>query len=130
MVEIVFTEELRGKAVPVEGKENTFHAHTSGRGARGEDVSFESDVVMTGADSFDEVGSITFAGRGTLKFETIGSGHIGPSPNQGINHGSVLWRVTEGDGEFQGVSGMITSNFTFSEQGDVVDNHYVRIYIP
>ena len=129
MTEIVFTEELRGKAVPAEGKENTFHARTSGRGARGEDVSFESDVVL-GDDGFDEFGSLTFAGRGTLKFETIGRGHIGPSPNSGMNHGAVLWKVTEGDGEFQGVSGIITSNFTFSDQGDVVDNHYVRIYTP
>ena len=46
----------------------------------------------------------------------------------GVNHGTIMWLVTEGDGEFSGASGLITANFTFSEQGDVVDNQYVRIY--
>ena len=41
-----------------------------------------------------------------------------------------MWIVTEADGEFRGATGLITSNFTFSEQGEVVDNHYVRIYTP
>ena len=47
MAEIVFAMELRGKAVPVEGRENTFHAATSGTDAGGESVAFESDVVLT-----------------------------------------------------------------------------------
>ena len=38
--------------------------------------------------------------------------------------------ITEGDGEFSGATGLITSNFTFSAEGDVVDNQYVRIYTP
>ena len=32
MAEIVFTMELRGKGVPVEGRENTFHVETAGTG--------------------------------------------------------------------------------------------------
>ena len=121
--------ELRGKAAPVEGKENTFHAETSGTGPAGEAVSFESEVVL-GDDGFDEVGIINYAGRGSLKFNTIGMGNIGPSPVAGLNHGTVMWRVTEGTGEFSGANGLITSNFTFSEQGDIVDNHYVRLFTP
>ena len=127
MAEIVFAIELRGRAVPVEGKENTFHAETSGTGPQGEALSFESKVVLSG-DGFDEVGSINYAGRGSLKFKTVGVGHIGPIPTSGLNHGVVMWRVIEGDGEFSGATGLITSYFTFSEQGDVVDNHYVRLF--
>jgi hypothetical protein len=129
MAEIVFAMELRGSAGPVEGKENTFHVHTSGTGPGGEAVNFESDVVLTG-ESFDEFGSISYAGRGRLKFKTVGAGHIDPSQVAGLNHGTVMWSVTEGDGEFSGATGLITGNFTFSEHGDVVDNHYVRVFTP
>lgn len=129
MAEVVFGMELRGNAVPVEGKENTFKARTTGTGPNGETVIFESEVVLTG-DEFDEVGSISYGNRGSLKFVTVGVGHIGPSPVSGLNHGSVIWNVTETEGEFAGATGLITSNFTFSEQGDVVDNHYVRLFIP
>ena len=129
MADIVFAMELRGSAAPVEGRENTFHAETFGTGSQGEAVSFESEVVLSG-DSFDEVGSINYEGRGSLKFNTVGVGHIGPSPISGLNHGTIMWRVTEGDGEFSGATGLITSNFTLTEQGALVDNHYVRIFTP
>ena len=129
MAEIVFAVELRGNATPVEGKENTFHAQTSGTGPGGETVSFESDVVMLD-EGFDEFGTISYAGRGSLTFKTVGVGHMGSSPVSGLNHGSIIWTVTEGDGEFSGATGLITSNFTFSEQGEVVDNQYVRIFTP
>jgi len=49
-------------------------------------------------------------------------GHMAPSAVSGLNHGAALWTITEGDGEFSGATGLITSNFTFSDQGDVVDN--------
>ncbi len=127
MAEIIFSMELRGKAAPIEGRENAFHAETSGTGPGGEAVTFESDVVLTG-DGFDEVGTIRYAGRGTLKFNTIGVGHLAPSPVSGLNHGTIMWMVTEADGDFSGATGLITSNFTFSEQGDVVDNQYVRLF--
>ncbi len=129
MAELVFTEELTGMGAPVEGSDNTFRAQTSGRNSHGDDVSFESEILMTD-DGFTETGSLTYAGRGTLKFETVGIGHMGPSAIPGLNHGSVIWRVTEADGEFAGATGLITSNFTFSEQGDVVDDHYVRLFTP
>lgn len=92
-------------------------------------VSFESDVVLTGG-TFQESGSIRYGNRGQIKFETVGEGHIGPSPVPDIMSGAVIWTVAEGDGEFRGAKGYITSNFTVSGQGDVVDNHYARIYLP
>ena len=129
MAEIVFTTESKGKGVPVDGKENTFHVECSGTGPKGEAVAFESEVVL-GDDGFDEYGTINYAGRGSLKFETVGKGHMGPSPVEGLNHGAVVWKITGGDGEFSGATGLITSNFTFSAEGDVVDNECVWIYTP
>ncbi len=129
MAEIVFATESKGKGVPVEGKEGVFHVECSGTGPKGEIVTFTSEVVMTD-DGFTETGTIEYAGRGSLKFENIGLGHMAPSAVSGLNHGAVLWTITEGDGEFSGATGIITSNFTFSDEGDVVDNEYVRIYTP
>ena len=100
-----------------------------GTGSQGESVTFESKVVMTD-DGFKEDGTITYAGRRSLKFTTVGSGHMAPRAVSGLNHGAALWTITQGDREFSGATRLITSNFTFSDQGDVVDNQYVRIYTP
>ena len=53
-----------------------------------------------------------------------------PSPVTGLTHGSIVGNVTSGEGEFAGASGLITSNFTLSEQGAVVDNYYARLFTP
>ena len=129
MRELVFTSECRGKAAPVEGKPNTLHARTTGKGPQNETVTFESEVVLDG-ETFKESGSITYAGRGTVRFETVGVGYLGPSPLPNLQRGAVIWTVTSGDGEFAGATGLITSNFTASADGDVVDNHYVRLFLP
>ena len=129
MRDIVFAMELRGSATPIEGRDNTLRARTAGRGPQGETVVFESQVVLSG-ETFNETGSIDYSGRGKLTFETVGAGHLGPSPVTGLQWGAVIWRITAGEGEFGGATGYITSNFTVSAEGDVVDNHYVRMFIP
>jgi len=92
-------------------------------------VSFASDVALSG-DTFQESGAIRYGNRGSVTFETVGAGHIGPSPVSGLMAGAVIWTVTDGDGEFRGAKGYITSNFTVSGEGDVVDNHYARLFLP
>ena len=129
MRDVVFAMELRGRAAPVEGRANTLGARTAGRGPHGETVTFESQVVLSG-DTFNERGSIDYSGHGKLTFETVGTGHVGPSPVAGLQWGAVIWRVTTGDGAFVGATGYITSNFTVSADGEVVDNHYVRMFLP
>ena len=129
MRDMVFAMELRGRAAPVEGKASTLRAQTSGRGPAGETVNFASEVVFTG-EHFHETGSIEYVGRGQVTFETVGVGHLGPSPLPETQWGAVIWRVTAGTGEFQGATGYITSNFTVSGTGEVVDNHYVRMVLP
>lgn len=129
MAELVFTVELKGKAGPTGSDPSKLHATTSGKGPNNETVSFESEVALTGG-TFEEHGSIRYGDRGQVKFETVGDGRIGPSPITDIMAGAVIWTVTEGDGEFKGAKGYITSNFTVSGEGDVVDNHYARIYLP
>ncbi len=110
MAKILFATVSKRKGAPVEGREGVFHVECSGTGSQGE--------------------SVTFAGRRSLMFTTVASGHMAPRAVSGLNHGAALWTITEGDGAFSGTTRLITSNFTFSDQGDVVDNQYVRIYTP
>lgn len=129
MRELVFAMELRGKAAPVEGKENALKARLAGRGPRNETVIFESQVLLSG-ETFNEIGSIDYGGHGRLEFETVGGGHLGPSPVAGLQSGVVSWRIAKGEGEFVGAEGYITSNFIVSADGDVTDNQYIRMFIP
>jgi len=39
----------------------------------------------------------------------------------------VIWRITRGDERFAGAQGLITSNFTESPDGQVVDDHFARL---
>lgn len=129
MRNIVFAMELRGKAAPVTGKENILEARLSGKGPLGEIVNFESQVML-GGETFSETGSIDYGVLGKIKFESVGVGYLGSSPVPGLQAGAVLWRITEADGEFAGATGYVTSNFTVSAEGDVVDNQYIRMFIP
>ncbi|MBI3325826.1 MAG: hypothetical protein HYZ81_03875 [Nitrospinae bacterium] len=129
MRDLVFAMELRGRAAPVQGREATLRARTAGRGPAGETVNFESEVVLRG-DQFNETGSIAYLGRGKVTFETVGVGHLGAAPLPDTQWGAVIWRITGGEAEFRGATGYITSNFTVTAAGEVVDNHYVRMVLP
>lgn len=128
MRNVVFAIELRGRVVSVERREDTLKARLTGRGSQGETVTFQSQVILSG-ETFNETRSIDYNGHGKLKFETVETGHLGPSPMAGLQWGAVIWRITEAEGEFVGAKGYITSNFTISADGDVVDNQYIRMFI-
>jgi hypothetical protein len=127
MAELVFPAEMRGNLAPVAGKDNTFTFNGSGRGPNGEAATTHTEVVI-GSDGFKETGTIELGGRGKVNFETVGFGHLEPSPVTDLQCGAVMWRITGGEGEFQGALGYITSNFTVNASGEVVDNNYLRIY--
>jgi hypothetical protein len=60
----------------------------------------------------------------------VGHGVLGASGVDGLQRGAVIWEVIEGRGQFAGATGLITSNFTVGSKGEVVDNHYVRLFLP
>ncbi|MDQ3549769.1 MAG: hypothetical protein M3439_13225 [Chloroflexota bacterium] len=92
-------------------------------------ATFTSEVRMTGDATFTETGTISFGDANRFDFSTIGEGHIGASPASGVSHGSVMWRIDHGTGQFAGATGTITSNFTLSEQGEVTDCHFGVIWL-
>lgn len=148
MKEIVFALEFRGKAGPVPGSGSKRQARTTapsqifrtvlgadGIAARTEQLPgdiavLESRVERFGDGSFVEDGTITYGRAGSVSFVTVGRGWVGPSPVTGQVHGGVIWTVTGGTGALAGARGLITSSFTVSADGDVVDDHFARMYLP
>lgn len=148
MREVVFALEFRGRAGPVAGSESKRQARSTapsqtlstvlaGDGVRarvdavtGESAVLESRVERFGDGTFVEDGTITYGSAGHIVFETIGRGWVGPSPVAGWVVGGVVWTITGGDGRFAGARGLITSNFTVSAAGEVIDDHVTRLYLP
>ena len=148
MRELVFALEFKGKAAAVPGTDGKRQARTTassqtlstmlaadGVRARveanpGETAVLEAQVQRFGDGTFVEAGTIAYGAAGAVTFETIGRGWVGPGSTPGSAAGGVLWRITGGDGRFASAQGLITSNFTVSADGDVVDNHFARIYLP
>jgi hypothetical protein len=91
---------------------------------------FESEVRMTGADTFQENGTISFGEEDdSLKFSTVGQGYLGPQAGSPSMAGAVSWKVEGGEGQFKDATGLITSNFSVDASGQVVDHHFGVIYV-
>ncbi|HUA36118.1 MAG TPA: hypothetical protein VMA09_21085 [Candidatus Binataceae bacterium] len=148
MKQVVYVMQFKGGATPKAGATGVIKATTSAQSctvssiigaqgvsgtiqpAQGGKASFESEVTLTGETSFDEVGTIRFGDSNhALRFSTVGQGYLGKSPEEGLQHGSVMWRVDGGEGQFAGATGLITSNFTLSATGEVTDNHFGVIFV-
>lgn len=85
-------------------------------------ASFESLLTLTGEGTFTESGSIAFGENNhKLRFSTVGEGWIGAAAEPGTRHGAANFRVEGGEGQFEGASGLITSNFVIDPGGDFVD---------
>ena len=138
--ELVFALEFRGTAWALPGSTTKRRAKTTawsqalssvlgpeGVAARVERLTGEHAVLES---EVERRGDGTFVEAGTIAFETVGQGIVGPSPVAGWQRGAVIWVVTGGEGRFAGARGVITSNFTVSAGGEVIDNHFARLYLP
>src|SRR5215813_13120956 len=123
MKELVFSLEFKGRAEAVPGAENQLHARTSASGQ-----TLTAVLKRDGVQVSIETGKIRYGAAGTIAFKTVLRGIIGPSPQPGVQRGSVMWEVTSGEGKFQGAKGLITSNFTVGANGEVTDDQFVRLY--
>ena len=66
-----------------------------------------------------------------LRIVTACEGTLGPSAEPGVQHGSVIWRIEEGEGRFAGASGLITSNFTvLAESGEATEYQVATVFLP
>ena len=125
-VTVIGPQGLQATLEPAAGEPATFESEVTFLGG------FESsDVTAAGEGGFKETGTITFGGgEHRLRFSTIGQGYIGPSAEPNLRQGAVMWQVEGGGGQFEGAHGLITSNFTISEAGEVTDHHMGVIFVP
>jgi hypothetical protein len=130
MRELVFALTFKGRGEAVPGAEGERRARSMATMESGETALLEAEVRRFPDGTFVETGRITYGGLGGVAFDTIGRGWVGPTPTPGAVAGGVLWRITRGEGGFDGAYGTITSNFTVDAGGNVVDNHWARIFLP
>ena len=148
MRQVVFALEFRGRAEPVPGSDKERRARSTAPSQRlatvlepegvqtrmetlaGDTARLESRVERFGDGTFVEDGTITYGRMGAVTFETLGRGWVAPAPLPGWVLGGVVWTITGGTGRLVGARGLITSNFTVSAEGEVIDNHFVRLYLP
>jgi hypothetical protein len=146
MREVVFALEFRGRArvepdgtrrarteAPSQAWRTVLDAdgvHADCRPLEGEAAVLQSRIERFGDGTFVEDGTITYGRAGHVMFETVGRGTVAPSPVAGRTVGAVIWTVTAGEGAFRGARGLITSSFTVDADGEVVDHHVARLYLP
>jgi hypothetical protein len=90
----------------------------------------ESELHVTGPESFEEDGTIVFGDDHILRFSTLGQGHIQASPEPGTMAGTAVWKIEGGEGQFARASGFISSTFTLTEAGELSDFHCGLIMLP
>ena len=142
MGQIIYAMQFQGQGTPVSESPMVIKAATScqscsissvvGPGglesgiqaASGGEATFESQVEMTSESTFKESGSISFGEGNVIQFDTLGEGNIGPGAEEGVNHGAVSWSIIGGQGQFEGATGIITSNFTLDGSLKLIDNQF------
>lgn len=90
-------------------------------------LAYETHVTFTGETTFTETGTINAGEQNELDIETVGEGTLAPSADAELMHGSVIWRITQGRGRFEGASGLITSNFLLAPATGEVDEQQVAV---
>lgn len=147
MRQIAYAMQFKGKGAPKRGKKKELSAKSTSStsslanslGARGPRLSikdaarpkaaFKSNVQVLRNGQFTEDGTIDFGKAGKLRFSTIGKGWMGPSAEEGVMQGAIAWKVDSGSGPLRGATGIITSNFTFNDKGEITDNQWGVLYV-
>jgi hypothetical protein len=134
MRRLVMLMRFRDQATPPSGDPVSFSVRGESEqivlldgdgGTLPERAAYETKVVMTGEVSFVEDGTMTFGDADSLRFTTVGEGILGPSPEEGVLQGSVIWRVEEGEGRFAGATGLVTSSFEVQADSGQANEHQV-----
>jgi hypothetical protein len=101
------------------------------KASHGELAFLESELRVTGADSFHEDGTIVFGdgSENILRFSTIDHGHLSLGLGTGIMAGTASCNIQGGEGQFAAASGFITSTFTLTDDGELNDFHSGLIFL-
>lgn len=97
--------------------------------APGNEAVLESRLVLGDDGTFDEAGTITFSHEHVVRFRTVGAGLLSASPDPSLQHGTAVWEIEGGEGQFVDATGRITSNFILSDTGELTDNHLGLVFV-
>jgi hypothetical protein len=136
MRHVVYAVRFRGDAswIGVDGNLLRLVARSSGSAMRswvdrsglhgevhdeaGGEIRLESELTITGATTFQEIGSIAFGESGDcLRVSTCGSGRWEPAGQEGDRSGAAVLQVDGGDRRFAGAHGLITSTYAVDDAG-------------
>lgn len=142
MQNLIYLLRFQGEAMPVGIDGNVLKALSSAPGCsvtsrigteglrgslrpeRGTAATFEAELIVTGATTFQQAGTIVFGmGGHALRFSTVGSGYFAPPSKDGRRQGAAIWQIDGGEGQFAGASGLILSAFFLSDAGEITDYH-------
>jgi hypothetical protein len=141
MKRLVMLVRFKDQATPPEGDPPKFTVHGESeqvtlldgdRSALPDAVKYDTEVRVTGETSFDEDGVVVLGGDADrLRISTVGQGFLAPSAEEGLHHGSVIWRVDQGEGALAGATGLISSNFMVRmETGEATESQVVALFLP
>ena len=102
------------------------------RPSPGELAFLDSELRVTGASSFEENGTVMFGENSEhlLHFSTIGQGRFTTGHGPGTMTGTVVCNIEGGEGEFAAACGFISSTFTLSGSGELINLHSGLIFLP
>ena len=97
---------------------NQDRLHGEVRDEPGDEIRLESELTITGATTFQEIGTITFGASGDrLRFSTCGSGHLESVPRSTGWRGAAVLQVDDGERQFAAAHGLFSSNYVVDTCG-------------
>lgn len=128
MQTILLTAEFRGHATWLEP--GVLLAHATAPTALfepwiGSEARLESRKTFFDDGRFEETGTIGFGDGNAVRFRSIGTGLLEPSPEPHLRHGAVTLRIDSGAGALAHATGRIVSNFLLSNTGELTDTQVI-----
>jgi hypothetical protein len=90
----------------------------------GAEARLDSELILTGATTFQESGIIEVGKEGDyLRFSTLGTGYLEPDPPGQARRGAAISRIEEGAGRFAGAGGLIIALIALIGSDEVTGHH-------
>ena len=89
----------------------------------------EARLAFRANGSFVAAATIDFGHGHRLALATLGEGHLNGSADEHLHHGTAVFEVVGGMGQFSGATGQVTSNFVLSDTGELTDNQLGLLFL-
>ena len=85
-----------------------------------EEAWMDAELILTGASTYQEVGSVRFATRSNgIRYGTVGSGHLERAADGKPCRGGAVCRIDGGEGRNAGARGLVASLFGIDDSGGI-----------